>query len=103
MEAARSLRFAEAVRRLAAASRTPGWSVPTFRSPPGVAGAQRTLRRRPDGSLVVAVNLRDRPWAAVLGDLIEGVVVANGLRGPDADRCRSLLWSSVSDELQAAA
>ena len=73
-----------------------GWVAPSFRSPPGVAGAQRTLRRRPDGSYVVAVALRDRPWPAVVADMIEGVVIANGLRGLAAERCREVLWLALS-------
>lgn len=103
MEAARSLRFAEAVRSIGTVARSPGWALPTFRSPPGVQGAQRTLRRRDDGSLVVAVNLHGRPWPAVLGDLIEGVVVANALAGPEADRCRSMLWEGLVDDVPAVA
>jgi len=35
----------------------------------------------------------------VLADMVEGVVVANGLRAPDADRARSALWESVADAL----
>lgn len=56
------------------------------------------MRRRPDGSVVVAVALRERPWPAVLADMIEGVVVANGLVAAEAERCRSLLWRTVSDD-----
>ncbi len=96
MEQARSLRFAEAARQIAVTSRREGWTVPSFRSPPGVAGAQRTVRRRGDGSFVVAVALRNRSWPAVLADLVEGVVVANRLEGAAADRCRHQL----SDELR---
>jgi len=44
----------------------------------------------------------------VLADMVEGVVVANGLHAPDADRARAALWESVAsavvaDELQADA
>jgi hypothetical protein len=99
-----SLRFAHAVRLLAAPTRIGGWSLPTFRSPPRVSGANRTLRRRRDGSAVVAVQLRGRPWAAVLSDLVEGVVVANRLSGVVAEQCRQLLWEALSvDEGREAA
>lgn len=94
MEDARSLRFAEAVQDLRAVARGQGWRVPSFRSPPGVPGVMRTLRRRPDGSFVVAVVLHDRPWADVLADLVEGVVAANAMRGGEAKRCRAALWSA---------
>jgi hypothetical protein len=53
---------------------------------------------------VVAIRLRDRPWVAVLGDMIEGVIVANRLGGADATRARTALWSVLeqTDELRAA-
>ncbi len=98
MPEALSLRFAETVRRIAGVGRRAGWVVPSFRSPPGVAGVSRTLRRRPDGSVVVAVALRDRPWTTVLADMIEGVVVANRLGGVEAERCRALLWRTVAED-----
>ena len=50
---------------------------------------------RPAGGAVVAVQLKGRPWQAVLGDMIEGVVVANALQPPHADRLRNELWSVV--------
>ena len=98
-----SVRFAHVVRALAAAARAEGLRAPSFRSPPGVTGAVRTVRRRGDGSSTVAVAVKDRPWPAVLADLVEGVVVANHLRGPAADRARAALWSAVGDASEAAA
>lgn len=97
-----TVRFAHVVRSLAAAARAEGLTAPSFRSPPGVHGAVRTVRRRGDGTATVAVEVKDRPWPAVLGDLVEGVVVANGLRGPAADRARRALWRAV-DPGEAAA
>lgn len=91
-----SVRFAAAVRALAASARRQGLRAPSFRTPPGVAGATRTLRRRAGGGAVVAVALRGRPWPAVLADLVEGVVVTNELRGPAAMRARADLWSDVA-------
>lgn len=90
-----SVRFAHAVRLLAGPTRLGGWVLPTFRSPPRVAGADRTLRRRQDGSAVVAVALRGRPWSDVLSDLVEGVVVGNGLCAKEAERCRRALWLAL--------
>jgi hypothetical protein len=94
MEAS-SLRFATAARVLGNAARPHGWRVPAFRSPPRLAHVERTLRRSPVGEVTVAIKLRDRPWLAVLGDMIEGVVAANELRDGDADRCRTTLWRAV--------
>lgn len=91
-----AVEFARAARSLAAAAREGGWQAPTFLSPPRARHAQRTVRRARDGTAVVAVRRRDRPWSAVLGDLVEGVVVANRLTGPDADRCRDVLWNALA-------
>ncbi len=91
VEDARSLRFAQAVQELRVAARVHGWRMPSFRSPPGVPGALRTLRRRPDGSFVVAVVLHGRPWEDVLADLVDGVIAANGLTGPAAQQGRRVL------------
>ena len=90
-----TVRFAHVVRSLAAAARAEGLAAPSFRSPPRVEGAVRTVRRRDDGGATVAVEVKGRPWPAVLGDLVEGVVVANGLRGAAADRARRALWSAI--------
>ena len=91
-----TFRFADAARRLGDESRRMGLAAPAFRSPPRLPGVDRTLRRRPDGGAVVAVVLRGRPWAAVLADLIDGVVAANRLAGAAADRVRSSLWAAMA-------
>lgn len=83
--------FAHAARTLAHEARRRGLIGPSFRCPPRVLGAERTLRRRP-GGMVVAVRVKGRPWPAVLGDMIEGVVVANDLPTPAATRLRTELW-----------
>ncbi|MEM8904015.1 MAG: hypothetical protein AAGA17_17690 [Actinomycetota bacterium] len=91
-----SLRFADAARRLAEAARGEGLVAPTFRSPPTDRRLDRTVRRRAGGA-VVAVRVRGRPFAAVLADMIEGVVVSNGLSGPMASEVRAALWATVSE------
>jgi hypothetical protein len=97
------LRFARIARRLAEAARAEGLRAPMFRSPPRVEGVTRTIRRGPRGAATVSVVLRGRPWAAVSADMIDGVVVTNGLRGVAADRARAVLWGSLAgiDELAA--
>lgn len=92
---ATSLRFVGVARALAAAARAENLRPPAFRSPPRLVGVSRSISRRRDGSVTVAVVLRSRPWAAVVADMIEGVVAANRLRGVVADRCRTALWRSV--------
>ncbi len=88
------VRFAELARRLGAAARAAGLVVPAFRSPPRRPGAPRTIRRLPGGP-VVAVQVKARPFAEVVADMVEGVVVANGLAGPAAARVRSALLAAV--------
>jgi hypothetical protein len=100
---ATSVRFAGAVKSLSDVARHQGLAVPAFRSPPRLAGCERTIRWRPDGGATVAIRLRGRLWVQVLADMVDGVVAANGLEGPAADRARTALWSAVEGGgLQAA-
>jgi hypothetical protein len=89
-----ALRFAETARRLGAAARAAGLAVPAFRCPPRVAGAERTIRRYPGGT-VVSVRLRDRPFDEVATDMVEGVLVANRLSGDAALRHRTALLDAA--------
>lgn len=100
---ATSLRFVTVARALAAAARAEGLTPPAFRSPPRLVGVSRSICRRRDGGATVAVVLRSRPWAAVVADMVEGVVAANRLRGVAADRARTALWGSVGGEGDADA
>jgi hypothetical protein len=92
-----SLRFARAVQVLTATARAAGLVVPGFRSPPRLVGVQRSIKRWRGGA-TVSVVVRDRPWAAVLADLVEGVVAANGLRSPASDRVRADLWNALESD-----
>ena len=89
-----TVRFAQAVQAIAAAARTHGLLVPSFRSPPRLVGVLRSIKRW-DGGATIAVVVRGRPWPAVQADLIEGVVAANGLVPPDSDRARAELWLAL--------
>ena len=95
MDGASTVDFAQAARALARAARIRGLVAPSFRCPPRLVGADRTIRRRPDGA-VVSVRVRGRLRHAVFADMIEGVVVANGLTTPHADRLRTELWESLA-------
>lgn len=97
-----AIRFAEAARSIGRAARLRGLEVPTFRSPPGLEGVQRTIRRR-GASATVSVVVRGRPWGAVLADMVEGVAVANQLDSRRADTVRAALWLAVDDEPALAA
>src|SRR6478735_8181516 len=83
MDRSSTVRFAHAARHLGAAARAAGLTVPAFRSPPRRPGAPRTIRRLPGGP-VVAVVLRDRVFAEVVADMVEGIVIANRLQDPAA-------------------
>ena len=95
-------RFAEAGRRLASAATVMELRVPAFRTPPRVAGLDRTIRRGSGGSVLVSVRSRGRAWPAVLADMIEGVVRANELPPHDAARVRNELWRATEDIDDAA-
>ena len=94
----RSIRFAESARTLGDAARRAGLVAPSFRSPPRVLGRDRTIRRRADGSVVVAVALGGRPFVAVVADMIEGTVAANRLEAGEADRVRRELWVALEGD-----
>ena len=96
------VRFAETARHLGRAARLRGLEVPAFRSPPGLSEVQRSIKRR-GSSATVSVRLRGRPWAAVVADMIEGIVVTNGLTGAKADTARAALWLAVEPTVDAAA
>jgi hypothetical protein len=98
---ASTVEFAAAARTLAREARRRGLVGPSFRCPPRLVGVDRTIRRH-TGAVTVSVRLRGRPWPAVLADMIEGVVAANGLQPPHADRLRSELWSLTAPEASAA-
>jgi hypothetical protein len=89
-----SVRFARTVHALGVAARGLGLEVPGFRSPPRLVGVHRSIKRGRGGS-TVAVAVRDRPWPAVQADLIEGVIAANRLTPPAADRARADLWAAL--------
>lgn len=91
------LRFADTAKRLGAAARAAGLVVPAFRCPPRVAGARRTVRRFPGGS-VVSVTLKGRTFGDVATDMVEGVVVVNKLEGEAAHRFRRALLDAVGAE-----
>lgn len=96
-----SVRFARTVHALGEAARALGLEVPGFRSPPRLVGVQRSIKRWAGGS-TVAVVVRGRPWPAVQADLIEGVIAANHLAPPAADRARADLWAALEPPTAAS-
>ncbi len=72
---------------------------PGFRSPPRIPGVRRSVTRNRDGSVTVAVVVRDRPVMAVLSDMIDGVVLTSGRQGADARHLYDRLWRVGQDWL----
>lgn len=89
-----SLRFAATARCLADVVRRRNLIVPSYRSPPKVVGRRRTLRRDRDGAVTISILVRDRPWSAVVNDMIDGVIAANGLEGAVAEELRDVCWGA---------
>jgi hypothetical protein len=89
-----AVRFADAARRLGAATHAIGLTVPAFRCPPRVAGANRTIRRYPGGA-VVSVRLRGRQFEAAMADMIDGVLATNQVPASDVPRLRASLAAFV--------
>ena len=100
MESATTVEFAAAARTLTREARRRGLVGPSFRCPPRLVGVDRSIRRRSDGA-VVSIRLNGRPRGAIVADMIEGVVVANGLRPPAADRLRTELWTALESAATA--
>ncbi len=91
MQSGTTIEFAQAARSLTREAQRLGLIGPSYRCPPRIVGVDRSIRRHVSG-VVVSVKLRGRPWAAVLADMIEGVIAANQLTSPHADRLRAELW-----------
>jgi len=87
--------FSECVRTIVTVARRRGLRPPAFRSPPRIAGVDRSIQRRRNGAVMVAIRRGDRPFAAIQGDVIEGVVAANQLTGEPADRFRRAAWAAL--------
>lgn len=100
MQSSSSLRFARAVQAIAQTARGLGLVAPSFRSPPRLVGVHRSITRWRGGA-TVAVVVRGRPWPAVEADLVEGVIAANGLVSPAADRARAQLWEALEGRPEA--
>ena len=88
--------FTGTARWLAAAARARGLQAPGFRTPPRQTGCNRTIRRYPDGTALVAVRVKGRLWDDVVDDLIAGILIVNDLHGVVAAEIRYGLWSDLS-------
>lgn len=80
-----------------------GLHVPSFQSPPRSDQLDRAIQRSRNGDCVVAVRVRNRPFAAVVADAIEGIVVCNQLDASAAGAVRDELWREIEGNHDAAA
>ncbi|MSW05735.1 MAG: hypothetical protein F2894_05960 [Actinobacteria bacterium] len=92
-----ALRFASVARSLGTAARASGLEVPAFRSPPRIPDVNRSIRRYPGGS-VVSVKIKGRPLGRVVEDMVDGVLIANGVRGEASPRLRLALLRAALGE-----
>src|SRR5207302_9037413 len=99
MEPASAVRFATVARVLGTEAARRGLAAPGFRAPPRLAGADRSLRRRPDGGATIAVRVRGRALADVGADMGEGIVAVNRLPAEEAARLRAELGALVALEV----
>ena len=80
--------FRELVRSITAECKANSLLVPSFRTPPRAHDRKRTIRRYRDGSTLISVRIYQRPVEAVKADMVEGVILANGLSGEAAGNVR---------------
>ncbi len=103
VETCSALDFGEMSRVVAGEARRHGLVAPSFRSPPRLHGATRTVRRYPNGQWLVSVCCRGRPVADVAADMVDGVLMANGLIGTAAEGWRITLREACLHEHRPAA
>ena len=94
IDSAPSVRFSMVAKVIGRLGSQIGFTVPGFRSPPRSGEIDRTLRKDRSGS-IVAVRIKDRQFEAVIADMIEGVVVCNGLSTERSGEIRNLLWRAA--------
>ncbi len=75
--------FARVARLLGDEARRRALCVPSFRSPPRIEGVERSLRRRDGAPPTISVRLAGRPLDTVIEDMIQGVLVVNGIHNGD--------------------
>jgi hypothetical protein len=71
--------FSNLVADVAAWARSKQFRVPGIQSPPRVPGADRVLRRFQGEVRTIAVTVRGRRRSDVIADVVQGILVANGV------------------------
>ena len=90
--------FLAVARAVSAVASAHGLLVPSFRCPPRTPGVDRAITRWPSGARV-SVRRSGVATPQVVEAMVEGVVVANGLKGAAAvalrPRLRSAAWTAL--------
>ena len=90
--------FLAVARALSLVAADHGLLVPSFRCPPRTPGVDRAITRWPSGARV-SVRRAGVALPSVVEAMVEGVIVANGLRGAAATalgpRLRSAAWAAL--------
>lgn len=95
-----SVNFVSVVRTLGRIANQREFISPSFRCPPPSAKFQRSMRNLGEGEITISIVIRERPWLAVLADIVEGFVIANKSLERESE-LRNLLWDSIaSNNLQ---
>lgn len=90
-----AMEFARVVRLLSDETKRLGLCAPGFRSPPRLAGFNRTLRRRLAGPPMISVRLGGRTINDVIDDMIQGVLVVNDIKSPNHLEIQNLLAAAA--------
>ena len=95
-----SIKFLKVIRTLERIAGQRGFVAPSFRCPPPSAKFQRSIKKLDNDKVTISIVARDRPWLAVLADIVEGFVIANSSSERESE-LRNLLWDSIaSNDLQ---
>lgn len=81
--------YADMAQQLSDLAKSGGLEPPVFQSPTRLANANRTIRRRKNGTAVIAINLLRRTVEDVQSDMIDGIITATSLDSDRAERFRT--------------
>lgn len=94
--------FGAVARAVNDAARHEGLEPAAFRSPPGLRGTRRSVRRLGPETVLVAVTRGPRPAADVMADMVDGVLRANPAASADPDVRHRLLTAAHTALLATA-
>lgn len=81
--------YATMAKQLSDLAKSGGLEPPVFQSPTRLPNTDRTIRRRKNGTAVIAINLLRRTVEDVQSDMIDGIITATSLDTDRAERFRT--------------